>query len=59
MRISEDHLLELYEIADGAYGDGPWVRGLAIKHIQELGYKYPRQDSRNDVALSSAYRKDE
>jgi hypothetical protein len=41
MPIPYERLQELYEIADGAYGDGDWKRGHAIAHIRANGHEYP------------------
>lgn len=50
MSIPYETLQELYEIADGARGDGPWMRGLAIEHIRKNGHEYPaREDTSSDA----------
>jgi hypothetical protein len=41
----EDRVQELYEIADGAYGDSAWFRGLAKEQLRKMGHAYPTEAS--------------
>lgn len=39
--MTEQQIQELYEIADGALGDGPMSRGNAVRALREAGLDYP------------------
>lgn len=47
---TEVRLQELYEIADGATGTNPMMRGNAVKAIREMGHEYPAAETTVEAA---------
>ncbi len=50
--MTYEQLQELYEIADGAWGDGAWMRGLAVAKIRENGHPYPTPSEDGETCVS-------